>query len=101
MSKIQILAAPLVYTAFYVLCFYFSLSAGYTIPGDLLCDPDYGQPPYSDCLELTYTLYYGWPGTVGDKRNHYFALKSSIAPPWIPPYALSQRLSVPKFAHGG
>ena len=63
---------------------------------DPICDFTYGSPNYSDCLDLSYELYNGWPGTQGDQWDHFFALKKSPIPEWVSSEARYHYTHIPK-----
>ena len=79
-------------------CFF---PSGPFVAGDYVCNPAYGSPTYSDCLDLTYSLFNGWPGTLGDNNFHLYSLRSAQIPGWIQPGASPSRVWIPKFARIG
>lgn len=69
--------------------------------GDYVCNSAYGRPTYGDCLDLTYSLFNGWPGSMGDKRNHLYSLRMAPLPDWIEAEAWHSRVWIPKIAEHG
>lgn len=79
---------------------YFLLPAPF-VAGNYVCSPAYGRPTYSDCLDLTNSLFSGWPGTVGDKHSHLYSLRMALIPDWIEIEALHSRVWLPKITKQG
>lgn len=98
-SSMLTVSIPIIATSVLLLCH--PVVAVVVDPGDPQCDIHYGHPAYSDCLDLTYALYDGWPGTSGDRRQHLFGLRTFPIPDWAPPGAKNHRTWVPKFAKQG
>lgn len=66
-----------------------------------VCNSVYGKPTYSDCLDLTYKLFDGWPGTLGDTHIHLYALRNEPLPEWDRPERWQSRVWLPKFTRKG
>ena len=58
---------------------------------DPVCHPDYGQPTYTDCVDLVNALRLG----SDDQRLLFFALLGEKVPPWIPNLAKKCRSRLP------
>lgn len=71
------------------------------VSGNYVCSSAYGRPSYSDCLDLTYKLYDGWPGTEGDDLFHFYSLRNALIPEWITWEPARQRVYIPKFVRKG
>lgn len=68
---------------------------------DPFCNLVYGTPNYNDCRDLALQLYDGWPGTIGDRREHFFSLLGAMIPDWAPVSSRNNRKVVPRIAiHG-
>lgn len=79
---------------FHTILWLFAFISSATI--DPVCDSlAYGQPTYSDCLDLVIALQ-----RAGD-RLRFFALRAEPAPPWIPIEARVQRSRLPQLMGRG
>ena len=68
---------------------------------DPYCDMTYGQPTYSDCIDVVNLLRKDTPGDVHYFRQFFFSLRGEVPPPWIPHYAHVFRTRVPIFLRAG
>lgn len=95
------LVLSITHAAISVLLFVGAFTANIALPSTPLCSIDYGHPTYTDCLDLSYSLYNGWPGNAGDTFDHYFSVRNAPIPDWAPPSARSHRVPLRKLAKQG
>lgn len=73
----------------------------YFATADPQCDLTYGQPKYTDCLQVVDLLQKDIPGGVQNRRQLFFSLRGQEPPPWIPEPARVFRVAVPFFLRIG
>ena len=86
---------------FYVFSTILSLLAFISfVSADPHCNMTYGQPTYTDCLDLV-NLLRKYDNNAENARELFFALRGEEPPPWIPQYAQIFRTRLPIFLKQG